>query len=117
MNKTITTLIKRNSTYKDKTYSLTETDFVKLIKELSTIVKSNINTDDVDRIERLITAYNILTEIAYYKQKPAQKEIRNVNMESSPPCNLSMLSYKIYIDKKLDKIISAICNTVEVRKY
>jgi hypothetical protein len=116
LNKTIQTLIKSHSKYKDKTYSLTEADFNNLARILSTVIKSDINIDDIDRIERLMTVYNMLTEIAYHKQKPTQKEIRNVNMESSPPCNLSMLTYKIYIDRKLDRIISAICNTIEVKK-
>ena len=102
MNKTIQALIKRNSRYKNRTYTLTESDFA---------------NNDIDRVERLIRAYNMLSEVAYYKQKPAQKEIRNVNMESSPPCNLSMLAYKIYIDRKINKLIIAICDTIEKRGY
>jgi len=102
LNKTIQALIKRNSRYKNRTYTLTESDFA---------------NNDIDRVERLIRAYNMLSEVAYYKQKPAQKEIRNVNMESSPPCNLSMLAYKIYIDRKINKLIIAICDTIEKRGY
>ena len=117
MNKTIQALIKRNSRYKDRTYTLTESDFANLTKMLSGVVKANININDIDRVERLIRAYNMLSEVAYYKQKPAQKEIRNVNMESSPPCNLSMLTYKMYIDRKINKLIIAICDTIEKRGY
>jgi hypothetical protein len=68
---------------------------------------------DLDRVERLRIAYSMLCDSVYNKSRPKASEIKNTNMESSPPVNLSRLTYKNYIDKRLDRFIEAICETVE----
>lgn len=96
-------------------------DFNNLIKDIEINLNINIPKDkkymdkinSLDMIERLRVVYNMLSDMAYNKDKPQTSEIKNTNMESSPPCSISKLGYKTYIDRKIEKLISAIWHTIE----
>ncbi|MFA5151489.1 MAG: hypothetical protein WC554_02900 [Clostridia bacterium] len=113
VNETIGTIIKRNCKIKNGVFVLDKNDLSALIRDLKNNVKiAESGANNVDRIERLRVAYLVLCELAYTKQKP-ETDVRVANMESSLPVSLPRLSYKIYIDKKIDRLIEAICSTLE----